>query len=215
MNRKNDRSVAPPPPLPSRQTERAVAPPPPARKGAGGALGGGKVSPPPISRALEPAEVSDDDEFVASISREAQNRGKSGAAEDSVRHEGLVLARDADGFERLMDARLVSKESIIVRTGTQVKCPGCENWFPEEKATCPTCFRENWQGAAGYRRKVRRALVAVAVSVAVIVTAGLVYFLQASEFQVVLPLELKVFLWVASPFVLAGVMVWLRRQAMS
>ena len=44
--------------------------------------------------------------------------------------------------------------------------------------------------------------------------AGLVLLYGAVAPEIVLPLELKIFLWVASPFLLSGIMVWLRRQAM-
>lgn len=172
------------------------------------------ASPPPPPPSRKAAD--EDDDFLKSIVDGAALRKEESAVASRPlpSRQGLVLARDSDGFERLMDASLVSADAIVVRTGEQVKCPGCGDWFSDEKAICPVCFRENWQGAGGQKRKRKRALQVIGSCLGVGLIAGLVLLYGAVAPEIVLPLELKIFLWVASPFLLSGVMVWLRRQAM-
>ena len=107
-----------------------------------GSLGPSSLGKPPKPPAtpLE-ADGDDDDDFLKTIVAAAGSSVSTGPTQTKDR-QGLVLARDADGFERLMDARHVSEEAIVVRSGEEVQCPGCKDWFPEEKPSCPTCFRE-------------------------------------------------------------------------
>ena len=215
MSEKKDRPVAAPPPAIS--AGRKVAPPPPSPAGRVQAMTRGplQAAKPPLPPPQGCESDSEDEDFLGAIVRAAESRKGTAQERGAPSRKGLVLARDADGFERLMDARLVSEEAIVIRTGKQVKCPGCGDWFSEEKNTCPTCFRENWQGAGGAHRKRRRALTALLAATSAIVAGVLIYFLRSFDVEFVLPLEFKIFLWVAAPFVLAAVMVWLRKQAMT
>lgn len=216
MSSLNKPTAAAPPPLPS----GSVAKPPP-RGGVPPTSAANQCEqhseslpkpPPPPKKGME-----DDDDFLRSIVDEVatRNQHSTATADGLSGGQGLVLARDADGFERLMDPSLVSKDAIVVRTGAQVKCPGCGEWFPEEKTICPGCFRENWQGAGGQKRKKKRALQVVSGCLGVGLIVGLFFLYRPLVSQIVLPLELKIFLWVASPAVLSGIMVWLRRQVMA
>ncbi|MGI9459219.1 MAG: DUF4339 domain-containing protein [Pirellulales bacterium] len=165
---------------------------------------------------IEDLDDDDDDDFISNVL--AQAKVKTAGLEQSgnaVEKKGLVLAKDADGFERLMDARLVAEDAIVTQKGKQVKCPGCGNWFSDEKSSCPTCFRENWQGVGGRKRKVFRGLVALGFLTVALVGGLAVHMLSQSNYEILLPLELKIFLWVCAPFVIAAAVVWARKQAMN
>ena len=168
--------------------------------------------PPPKPPLYHSKSDNDDDEFLNTIVAAAGSSVATGATQTKHRR-GLVLARDADGFERLMDARHVSEDAIVVRTGTEVQCPGCKDWFPEEKLTCPTCFRENWQGAGGRKKRIQRNLVQICMILGVLVSGGLIYLLSSLNYEVTLPLEFKIFLWVALPFAVAGLIKLLQYRA--
>ena len=208
----------------SRKQTRPAAAPPPKSNGAIGlpprsinrvtensdSSSAGKPPPKPPSIQLNPYE--DDDDFLKSVVAAAGASAATGATQTKHR-QGLVLARDADGFERLMDARHVSEDAIVVRTGKEVQCPGCKDWFPEEKPSCPTCFRENWQGAGGKKRRVRRNLVQSCMVFGIIACGGLIYLLGSLNFELSVPVEFKIFLWVALPFAMAGLIKWLQHRA--
>ncbi len=170
----------------------------------------GKPTPKPPS--YHSKSDDDDDDFLNTIVAASSSSVATGATQTKHR-QGLVLARDADGFERLMDARHVSEDAIVVRTGKEVQCPGCKDWFPEEKLSCPTCFRENWQGAGGRKKRIRRNFVQICMILGVLVSGGLFYLLSSLNYEVSLPLEFKVFLWVALPFALAGLIKLLQYRA--
>lgn len=170
----------------------------------------------PSSHPVKASGDDDDDEFIASILSQAKNQPKGLVdSEKKQNKKGMVLAKDSDGIERLMDSRLVSDDAVVSQKGEQVKCLGCANWFSGEKESCPTCFRENWQGAGGRKRKIRSALKAVAFGVLCVGVAILVYALQGVEYQIIVPLEMKVFLWVFVPFIIAAAVFWARKQAMN
>ena len=175
-----------------------------------GPSGAGK--PPPKPPSSHSKSDDDDDDFLKTIVAAAGSSVATGATQTNQR-QGLVLARDADGFERLMDARHVSEDAIVVRTGEEVQCPGCKNWIPEEKPSCPTCFRENWQGASGKKRRIRRNLVQGCMVFGVLICGGLIYFLSSLNFELNVPLEFKIFLWVALPFAVAGLIKLLQYRA--
>lgn len=175
-----------------------------------GPSGAGK--PPPKPPSSHSKSDDDDDDFLKTIVAAAGSSVATGATQTNQR-KGLVLARDADGFERLMDARHVSEDAIVVRAGEEVQCPGCKNWIPEEKPSCPTCFRENWQGASGKKRRIRRNLVQGCMVFGVLICGGLIYFLSSLNFELNVPLEFKIFLWVALPFAVAGLIKLLQYRA--
>ena len=175
-----------------------------------GPSGAGK--PPPKPPSSHSKSDDDDDDFLKTIVAAAGSSVATGATQTNQR-QGLVLARDADGFERLMDARHVSEDAIVVRAGEEVQCPGCKNWIPEEKPSCPTCFRENWQGASGKKRRIRRNLVQGCMVFGVLICGGLIYFLSSLNFELNVPLEFKIFLWVALPFAVAGLIKLLQYRA--
>lgn len=168
--------------------------------------------PPPKPPSSYSKSDNDDDEFLNTVVAAAGSSVATGTTQTKHRR-GLVLARDADGFERLMDARHVSEDAIVVRTGEEVQCPGCKDWFPEEKPSCPTCFRENLQGAGGRKRRIRRNLVQVCIILGVFVSGGLIYLLSSLNYELSVPLEFKIFLWVALPFALAGLIKLLQHRA--
>lgn len=168
--------------------------------------------PPPKSPSFHSKSDDDDDDFLKTIVAAAGPSVATGATQTKQR-QGLVLARDADGFERLMDARHVAEDAIVVRTGEEVQCPGCKDWFPEEKPSCPTCFRENWQGTGGRKKRNRRNLVQSCMVFGVLVCGGLIYVLSSLNFELNVPLEFKIFLWVALPFAVAGLIKLLQYRA--
>lgn len=121
--------------MPRNQIRPAAAPPPKSSSDIGlpprsirtatensGLSSAGKPPPKPPSSQLNPDD--DDDDFLKSVVAAAGASAVTGATQTKHR-QGLVLARDADGFERLMDARHVSEDAIVVRTGKEVQCPGC------------------------------------------------------------------------------------------
>ena len=207
-NRTRPAAAAPPP-----KSSGDIGLPPRATNTVTGSLGPSSLGKPPKPPAtpLE-ADGDDDDDFLKTIVAAAGSSVSTGPTQTKDR-QGLVLARDADGFERLMDARHVSEEAIVVRSGEEVQCPGCKDWFPEEKPSCPTCFRENWQGAGGRKKRVRRNFVQICMVFGVLVCGGLIYFLSSLNFELSVPLELKIFLWVALPFAVAGLIKLLQYRA--
>ena len=111
--------------MPRNQIRPAAAPPPKSSSDIGlpprsirtatensGLSSAGKPPPKPPSSQLNPDD--DDDDFLKSVVAAAGASAVTGATQTKHR-QGLVLARDADGFERLMDARHVSEDAIVVR----------------------------------------------------------------------------------------------------
>ena len=207
-----------------KQTKPAAAAPPPKSTGdiglpprsintvAGNSVPSSVGKPPPKRPLSHSKSDNDDDEFLNTIVAAAGSSVATGTTQTKHRR-GLVLARDADGFERLMDARHVSEDAIVVRTGEEVQCPGCKDWFPGAKPSCPTCFRENWQGNGGRKRRIRRTLLQSCMVICVFVCGGLIYLLCSLNFELSVPLEFKVFLWVALPFAVAGLIKLLQYRA--
>ena len=160
-------------------------------------------------------ESANDDEFFKSIKLMADNASKRKEPEKA---QGFVLVKDADGFERMMDARFVSDNSVIVQAHKDVKCPGCGEWFREEKLSCPTCFRENYQGTGGWRRIKHQNLRSLA-KVGFILTLGgisyLIYLLVDLFHMPSLPIEIQMMLWIALPFLVTGGAMLIKRSVSS
>ncbi len=206
------------------QTRPAAAAPPPKSSGdigfpprlintvTGSSIPSSAGKPPPKPPSSHSKSDDDDDDFLKTIVAAAGPSVATGATRTKHR-QGLVLARDADGFERLMDARHVAEDAIVVRTGEEVQCPGCKDWFSEEKPSCPTCFRENWQGIGGRKKRIRRNLVQSSMVFGVLVCFGLIYLLSSLNFELSVPLEFRIFLWVALPFAVASLIKLLQYRA--
>ena len=138
MSRNQTRSAAAAPP---RKSTRDIGLPPKSINAVSRNSGRSSVGkPPPKPPASHSKFDDDDDEFLTTIVAATGFSVATSTSHNKYR-QGLVLARDADDFERLMDARHVLEDAIVVRTGKEVQCPGCKDWFPEEKPSCPTCFR--------------------------------------------------------------------------
>lgn len=159
------------------------------------------VSKPPAPPALQ---ADDDDEFLADVrNRAASRRGPPPLPANSPR-SGLVLAKDADGFTRLMDANLVSEDAIVAAPTDAVTCPGCGNDHAKNDKICPHCFRESSQA---------RQLLFILLSflgTGICIGLGILglQFLPTLE----LSAEFKLFLAVTIPFVIWGGLLWVRRS---
>lgn len=184
-----------------------VAPPPPAETAQPGqpafSRSSSHVSKPPSSPALPAAADDDDDEFLADIrDRAASRRGPPPLPTNSPR-SGLVLAKDADGFTRLMDANLVSEDAIVASPADEVRCPGCGNDHDKQERICPHCFREagqTWQ-------LVGSALRFLGIGACIALGLFGVQFLITVE----LSTEIKLLLSVTIGSMITGGLLWLKR----
>jgi len=164
-----------------------------------------KVSkPPPISTPHSVADDDDDDEFLADIRERATLRRGPPPLPVSSPRSGLVRAKDADGFTRLMDARLVSEDAIVNGPAEEVTCPGCGNDHDKDEKICPHCFRE-----------VRQARQLIWSLIAFLGTGGCIV-LGILGVQLLITLEipagLKFGLSLFAASVISGGLLWLKKS---
>lgn len=150
-------------------------------------------------------DVEDEDEFIADVvARATAARQQPPALPGKPAASGLVLAKDADGFTRLMDANLVSEDAVVERAAVEVKCPGCNNYHDDNEQICPHCFRQRGQSA-----QVLSTLISFIVTGACIVLGILgVQLLIATE----IPATIKFGLALLASGIISGGLLWLKKS---
>tara|TARA_Y100000385_G_scaffold229580_1_gene241009 strand:- start:1030 stop:1716 length:687 start_codon:yes stop_codon:yes gene_type:complete len=127
----------------------------------------------------------------------------------------------ADGKRNDPNPRTHSANSKNVHTHKDVKCPGCGEWFREEKLSCPTCFRENYQGTGGWQRIKHNTHRSLAKLGFALVLGGIIgWICQLDDaFQILdaiqvpsLPLEIRLIFWIWLPFLITGGAMLIKRS---
>jgi hypothetical protein len=117
--------------------------------------------------------------------------------------------------------RTHSAKSTNVQTHKDVKCPGCGERFREEKLSCPTCFRENYQGTGGWQRIKHNTLRSLAKLGFALVLGGIIGWICPLDdpFRILdaihvpsLPLEIRLIFWVWLPFLITGGAILIKRS---
>ncbi len=159
--------------------------------------------PPPISAPHSVADDDDDDEFLADIRDRATLRRGPPPLPVSSPRSGLVRAKDADGFTRLMDARLVSEDAIVNGPAEEVTCPGCGNDHDKDEKICPHCFREVRQA----RQLIWSLITFLGIGACMVLVLFGIQFLLTVE----LSIEVKLLLSLTVGSVITGGLLWLKR----